>query len=252
MKVAAYQAPLLPAASMRALELIRGRVAQCEAEGIAILCCPEAVLGGLADDSDDPGAFAVPTNLIAATLGRLGSDAVTTIVGFTERAGAGDLYNAAAVCTRGTVAGVYRKHHPAIHRSVYQPGRDTPIFRAGPLTFGIAICNDSNFIEPARRLATLGAAVLFVPTNNGLPPDKGGRDVVARARTVDVARATENRLWVIRADVAGSAGDLVSYGSSAIVDPSGTVVRAARELSEDLLVAEVDVGSGAGRRRAGD
>ena len=49
MKVAAYQAPLLPAGSMAALGLIRKRLDWCESEGVEILCCPEAVLGGLAD-----------------------------------------------------------------------------------------------------------------------------------------------------------------------------------------------------------
>ena len=47
-------------------------------------------------------------------------------------------------------------------------------------------------------------------------------------------------MWVIRADVAGRAGALASYGSSGIVDPDGMVVRTARALSEDLIVAEID------------
>ena len=54
MKVAAYQAPLLPGGSMEALKLIRDRVEWCETEGVDILCCPEAVLGGLADDLECP------------------------------------------------------------------------------------------------------------------------------------------------------------------------------------------------------
>ena len=49
MKVAAYQAPLLADGSTEALGLIRQQVVRCEAEGIEILCCPEGVLGGLAD-----------------------------------------------------------------------------------------------------------------------------------------------------------------------------------------------------------
>jgi hypothetical protein len=53
-KVAAYQAPLLVPGSMEALDRIRERVAWCEAEGVSILCCPEAILGGLADCSTDP------------------------------------------------------------------------------------------------------------------------------------------------------------------------------------------------------
>ena len=68
-------------------------------------------------------------------------------------------------------------------------------------------------------MASQGATALFVPTNNGLPPEKA--DVVVDARNADIARAMENSVWVIRADVAGRTADLVSYGSSGIVDPDG-------------------------------
>ena len=46
MRVAAYQCPLLPPGSMYAIDLIRRQVKVCESEGVTILCCPEAVLGG--------------------------------------------------------------------------------------------------------------------------------------------------------------------------------------------------------------
>ena len=59
MKVAAYQSLLLPGGSMRALDLIREQVARCEEEEISILCCPEAILRGLADFSDNPATFTI-------------------------------------------------------------------------------------------------------------------------------------------------------------------------------------------------
>ena len=131
MKVAAYQPPLLAAGLMEALELIRNRVKWCEAEGMAILCCPEAILGGLADYAEDPSEFAVAVRgggLLNA-LAPLASDTVTTIIGFTELGGVGQLYNSAAVFERGTVMGVYRKLHPAIRQSVYEAGSEVPCFR---------------------------------------------------------------------------------------------------------------------------
>jgi 5-aminopentanamidase len=84
--VAAYQAPLLAAGSMDALDLIRARVQACEVEGVAILCCPEANLGGLAEQSEDPDRFAISvrTGQLDAVLAPLASDTTTTIVGFTE------------------------------------------------------------------------------------------------------------------------------------------------------------------------
>ncbi|MEX2300897.1 MAG: carbon-nitrogen hydrolase family protein [Bryobacterales bacterium] len=246
MRVAAYQAPLLASGSMEALELIRTRVKWCEAEGITILCCPEAILGGLADYAAHPNHFAISADAgrLDAVLAPLASNTVTTIIGFTELASGGRLHNSAAVFQRGAVhrgtgAGLYRKLYPAIRKSVYAAGCETPVFQIGELTFGIVICNDSNYFEPARLMAARGATALFVPTNNGLPPDRANAELVAEARNVDIARAVENSMWVIRADVAGRTAELVSHGSSGIVDPDGKVVRTARQMSEDLIVAEI-------------
>ena len=241
MRVAAYQCPLPAAGSMDALGLIRARVEWCEAEGVSILCCPEAILGGLADYAERPTEFAIAADAgrLDSVLAPLASDTVTTIVGFTELADGGRLYNSAAVFHRGSVAGVYRKLYPAIRRSVYAAGDRMPVFQAGELTFGIVICNDSNYFEPARCMAACGATALFIPTNNGLPSDRASADLVAQARNVDIARAVENRVWVIRADVAGHTGQLMSYGSSGIVNPDGMVVQSAQRMSEDLVVAEI-------------
>jgi predicted amidohydrolase len=86
-------------------------------------------------------------------------------------------------------------------------------------------------------MAAKGAAVLFIPTNNCLLAHKA--DVVARARNVQCARATENGVAVVAADVAGRQGDYISYGSSNIIDRDGTVVASPQPLAEDLLVADI-------------
>jgi len=243
MKVAAYQAPLLAAGSLEAISLIQERVAWCESEGVSILCCPEAIIGGLADYSENPARFAIKTDdgQLARVLSPLASETVTSIVGFTELASDNQFYNTAAVFHRGRVIGQYRKIHPAIRRSVYSAGSQAPVFRVGALTFGIVICNDSNYPEPCKAMAAKGAKVLFVPTNNGLPTNQICPGVVQEARGADLARAVENRVWVIRADVAGANGQLMSYGSSAIVDYDGNVVQEATRQSPDLLVADLVV-----------
>jgi predicted amidohydrolase len=114
-----------------------------------------------------------------------------------------------------------------------------PVFQVGGLTFGIVICHDSNYPEPARTMASKGATALFIPTNNGLPPEKAG--VATHARRVDVALATENSVFVVRADVAGRIDGMVSYGSSEIVDSLGNALQSARQLAEDLIVADLDI-----------
>lgn len=189
------------------------------------------MLGGLADHAEDPYATAIDpaSGELEALLAPLKSDTVTTIIGFTELGNVGTLYNSAAVFHRGSVIGIYRKQHPAINRSVYSPGRQAPIFHVGGLTFGIEICNDSNFRQPAAYMASRGASALFIPTNCGLPHEKA--DVAADAYAADIKLAIENKLWVIRADVAGQADGMISYGSSGIVDPTGKVIRTASRMS---------------------
>jgi 5-aminopentanamidase len=116
----------------------------------------------------------------------------------------------------------------------------------GELTFGIVICYDSTFSEPARAMAAQGAKALLIPTNNGLPNNRDYPTLVQEARASDIARAVENRVWVIRADVAGANRGLTSHGSSGIVDPSGKVIREANFQKIDLLVADVMVWSTSG------
>jgi predicted amidohydrolase len=243
-KVAAYQAPLPACHSIpHIVDLIHEQVRSCESAGVDILCCPEAVLGGLADYADNPRDIAIDvySGQLARLLEPLASDAVATIVGFTEIDAGGSFYNSAAVYHRGSIAGVYRKHHPASRPSkthpIYGRGDAAPVFTIGSLTFGIVICRDSTFAEPARAMAGQGATALFIPTNNGLPPQTCGPGIIEEARACDVARAVENRAWVIRADVAGHADGRVAHGSSAITNPNGRIVAPARALEPDLVVS---------------
>lgn len=222
-----------------ALPLIRRCVEQCEADGVSLLCCPEAILGGLADYAAEPLYVGTPTDEIATTLAPLASDTVTSIIGLSELDGDGRLYNSAVVFHRGEVVGRYRKNHPAIRRSRYEPGTDTPVFTVGDLTFGILLCYDSTFPELATRMARHGAAVIFVPTNNGLPNPHNPAEVAAHARSCDVARAVENAVWIVRADVVGQSGVLASLGSTGVVAPDGSVVAAAQSGSTDLVIVDV-------------
>jgi 5-aminopentanamidase len=223
------------------MSLVGEQVRRCESLGVDILCCPEGMLGGLADYVDDPLAIAIATHRIDEVLRPIMSDSVSSIIGFTEIDGHGRLFNSAAVVHRRTVMGVYRKMHPAINRSVYSAGSATPVFTIGEFTFGVVVCRDSTFAEPARAMADGGVVALFIPTNNGLPLLKAYPQINAEARRDAVARATENGVWVIRADVVGRSAELVAFGASEIVAPDGVVVASASEREASLVVADIDM-----------
>lgn len=241
MRVAAYQSSITHGDIPDVLSDLRAQVDHCEASGVEVLCCAEGVLGGLADYVEEPARIAVRVDNgeLARLLAPLASDTVTTIVGFTELGNDGRLYNSAAVWSRGEVVGVYRKRNPAIRRSVYHAGNEYPVFSIESFTFGILICRDSVFPEVARELVSRGAQALFVPANTGMPESRGGAALVGEARSIDCVCAAANGVPVIRADVVGELGSLISYGATGIVDRDGRVVSELPVMTEGLVVAEL-------------
>jgi predicted amidohydrolase len=173
-KVAAFQAPLAACASASgAIDLIREQVDRCESQDVRVLCCPEALLGGLADHAAQPTTIAIDVEAgeLDRILAPLASARVATLVGFTELDRRRRLYNSAAVYDGRRVVGIYRKHHPAIRTSVYEPGDRAPVFSLGGLTFGIVICRDSVFAEPAAGLEA--RRWCFVRPTTGSHPTRG-------------------------------------------------------------------------------
>ena len=65
----------------------------------------------------------------------------------------------------------------------------------------------------------------------------------ALARAVDIARARDNEVMIVRADVAGRTANRVSFGSSAIVDARGTVLRVGEGVARGRSRAEVNTRS---------
>ncbi len=224
-----------------ALPYLRDCVRECERAGVTLLCCPEGALGGLADYLDAPDSVALTAEgeSLAQHLAPLMSEVVTVIVGFTERDQAGRYYNAAAVYSQGRVRGIYRKQHPAIRRSVYSAGVDAPVFPIPHGTAGVLICRDSLDTRLVAELVQQGATILCIPTNNAMPPDRGGPSLVDEVRTLDIQHAARFGIPVVRADVIGAYRGLTSAGATMVTLPDGRQLCARNTLSGELIVSHV-------------
>jgi predicted amidohydrolase len=161
-------------------------------------------------------------------------------VGFTERAADGKLFNSAVFIADGDLQAVYRKVYPG-YRTVICAGAELPVVTFGDTVLGILICNDIWYAEPARILASKGAALILVPTNSGhLRKAHVDRRLRTRGETLPVARAVDNTVSMIISDIGGEQQGLFALGTSRIIDPDGALLSAADPHTVGLVTAAIE------------
>lgn len=214
-------------------------------ERVEIVSFPECYLTGYPDVEDEArkGAFAVDSPQMMKVLDRTNRFNATCIVGFNELRGP-DLYNTAAIIHKGHLLGTYSKC--SAYQRFHKQGRDFPVFERGGVKFGVIICSDGGYIEPARILALKGAKIIFAPHYNYITKEH----LLSHFQTVradHTARAVESRVYFVRGnnvsvgkDSGISRYDGVGYGDSYVVDPHGEMLVRSRRHVEDYLAIEVD------------
>jgi len=146
----------------------------------------------------------------------------------------------------GALLSTYRKIHlfdvdvpngPTEHESdMIAPG-DTPttVELPGFGCVGLTVCYDLRFPELYRELVGQGARIVLVPASFALGT---GKD---HWLTLLKARAIENQVFVIAPDQFGTKPHgRRKFGKTCVIDPWGTVLGLAREVDEDLVLAELD------------
>ncbi len=232
------------------LERMAGGLARADREKAAVVSFPECFLTGYPDTEEEArrGAFSMDSPQLAKVLDLTSRHDPTVIVGFNERRGA-DLYNSALVAHRGHVLGVYSKC--AAYQRFHKQGREFPVFERDGVKFGVLICADGGYIEPARILAAKGARVIFAPHFNYIR-DTGLISHFMKVRADHAARAVENSIYFVRGnnvvlDPAKSGitrGPGVGYGDSYVMDPAGEILIQSRRHAEDFLMADLDFTKG--------
>jgi predicted amidohydrolase len=218
---------------------------RAEREGVQIVSFPECFLTGYQDNEAMTRRYAFPVDSprMRAVLDRTRPFDATVIVGFNEARG-GDLYNTALVGRRGELLGTYSKCFA--YMPFHRQGRAFPVFERDGVKFGIVICADGGYIEPARILALKGAKVIFSPHFNYIAKEGLIRHF-QMVRADHTARAVENRVHFLRGNnvVLGRnegfpSYEGVGYGDSYLVDPYGEILVRSRRHQEDFISAEID------------
>jgi predicted amidohydrolase len=238
MRVAVAQIEPTLAEKERNLARCLGQLEAAAAEGTELLVLPECALPGYMFDSAEealPLAEEIPgpsTEVLERECRRLG---MHVVCGLLERDG-DVLRNAAVLVGPGGLIGTYRKTHLpflGVDRFVLA-GEELPVYETPLGRIGVEICYDLRFPEVTRTLALKGADLVAHPTNFPM---------AARLQTelITLARAAENRIYLLTANRIGRERWGEFCGWSQIVDPYGKRLAEAGETEEALLVADVDV-----------
>lgn len=213
--------------------------------GCDIVTFPECGLTGYYDREEPSRRWALRLDgpEIRSFLEQSGHFSCTVVAGFNERRG-DDLYNTCLVAERGRLLGTYSKVFA--YQPFHRRGREFPVFERNGVKFGVIICADGGYVEPARILALKGARILLAPHYNYIQQSYLINHFM-HVRADHAARAVENAVWLLRGNnvVEGrdesQSSDGVGYGDSYLLDPFGEIVVRAIRHVEQFIDAEIDL-----------
>jgi len=226
------------------LEKVVKGLERADKERVAVVSFPECFLTGYPDKEEvvRKSAFAVDAPQMMKLLDKTAKFEATYIVGFNELRGP-DLYNTAVIVQKGHILGTYSKC--SAYMKFHKQGRTFPVFERDGVRFGVIICSDGGYIEPARILALKGARIIFAPHFNYINA-KGLIGHFMHVRADHTARAVENAVWFVRGNNVvldkspGLTFDGVGYGDSYVIDPFGEIVVRSRRHREDFIFTDID------------
>jgi predicted amidohydrolase len=135
----------------------------------------------------------------------------------------------------GDVVAGYHKQHLCgpDEQALFVPGEEGASLRVDGWTFGLGICYDGCFPEHARAAALDGADGYLAPAAY----------VLGSAHRRDIyyaARALDNTMYVVFANLVGGTEPWRFNGGTAIYEPEGRALRRAGDEGETVVVEDLD------------
>ena len=210
-------------------------------QGADLVVFPELAIPGYPPEDLLLKPQFIDANLTALETVAAAAQDILIVVGFVDRED--DIYNAAAICHQGQVAGIYHKvylpNYGVFDEDRYfQSDVQVPVFRWGEVTFGVNICEDIWYPDgPTEAQALIGGAQLIINLSSSpYHVGKGG----FRERML-ATRAADNTVIVVFCNLVGGQDELVFDGHSLVFDAQGDLITRGRGFEEDLVVADLDL-----------
>ena len=225
-------------------KLLNARM-EASAQKADIVLAPEMYLTGYQlDDLVLVEGFLERVARAIATLAEATADGGSAIIVGAPRIEAGRIYNSAFVLDGGVVVAVRDKTRMAMGsvfddaRHFTHGGLPEPVALRG-CALGLPICEDLWHADVIKHLAQKGADLVLCL--NGSPFEAGKAD--ARMQTA-VARAVENRLPVLYANLVGGQDDVIFDGGSFGVNVDGHLACYLPDFTESVNIVQLNQNAG--------
>lgn len=229
-------------------------------QGVKLVVLPELALtpyfGATVHELSGHYASKPENDEAIAAVGEKAKDhAMAIVLPFAELSG-NQVYNSMAfIDTAGRHVGTFRKMHipgfvepkpngevTILEKRYFTPGDlGFGVYDTAPLKLGGLICYDRRFPEAYRSLAHNGADIICVGYNTPVMP-KNTLSAARRASELAMCGgAYSNGTYVIAAGKAGMENGMRYIGGSLIAGPDGMIVKKAKNMGDELVVAEIDM-----------
>ena len=236
-----------PATREESVGLATSAVADASRQGAQVICFPECFVPGYRW----PGTTAPPPDRAflerawAEVADAAKSGRITVILGTERVTDSGLQISVCVIDPDGTIAGWQDKGQLDPSEEAIYPafGTERRVFRAGPLTFGVAICHEGwRYPETVRWAVRRGAQVVFHPHAHVAEPGSYRPTTFADpANTFHekavLCRAAENTCYFASVNCASEG----SGTTSAIARPDGTLLTYQPYGQPGVLIADLDL-----------
>ena len=228
-KVAAFQGHIKQGNAKYNLNTTLQQLEIAESQGADILCMPESFLHGYFESKQNAIKHSIDLESTdyAKLLDQFKKYTKTTLLlGLNERKG-DNIHNTVVVIENGKHIGQYRKAYTYPPYDYFSLGKEFPVFEKNGVKYGIIICLDSTYREPAQILALKGAQIIFCPMFNKIKNDAEFLHYLNR-KSHFITRSYDNECWFVSSDIVWpDDGEYVGAGYSTILSENGEVLSTA-------------------------
>ena len=247
-RIGSFQGPIVDNDFECNLNKVKEVLNQTRGNSLDFLCFPEVYLSGYSEQAIRESSVLITDARLLEFIRFSTAFDTVILVGMSEREG-DKIFNTQIVVYRGKLLGKYHKTMLTDEdKLVFASDLEFPVFEAKGIKFGVVICADTSYVEPALLLRWKGARLLFTPHYNDIPPEgidtSDGKVTFWKHRSMvlnnQAALATLLKMVVVRSNVVIVREDHLGAGDANIWDMNGEIVARGTPFTECIVTAEFE------------